>query len=290
MFSLGSDLLNDDPVVLAEANQLCEEYGMDTLTTGVTLAWALETAERGMLAESGMELKFGNPESILGLLHKIGEREGIGDLLARGPKRAAEQLGGGAVDRAMQIKNSGFAAWMPRRMKGTGLSFATSNRGACHKRAPIGAEITGQVDMDAYQGKAASVKEIQDRVNAIFTLISCRFHEFVTPPETYPRFVAAATGEDLSLQEFLKVGERIWNLERLFNLGAGFTRADDRLPERCFEPIRGEASEGAVMDRKQFEEMLDEYYRLRGWDDRGVPSREKLEELGISENLDLGGR
>ncbi len=289
MFSLGSDLLNGDPVVLAEANQICEEYGMDTLTTGVTVAWALEMGESGALKEPGLDLKFADTDAILGLLRKVGEREGIGDLLAQGPKRAAESAGAG-VGRAMQIKNSGFAAWMPRRMKGTGLAFATSNRGACHKRAPIGAEITGQIDMDAYEGKAALVKEIQDRVNAIFTLVSCRFHEFVTPQEAYPRFVTAATGREISLQEFLRVGERIWNLERLYNLGAGLSRADDLLPERCFEPIRGEASEGAVMDRGEFERMLDEYYQLRGWDEAGIPSRQKLRGLGIPEYAALAKR
>lgn len=282
MFSLGSDLLNGDPVVLAEANQICEEYGLDTLTTGVTVAWALEMAEEGLLKEPGLSLAFGNGTGILALLRKIGEREGIGDLLAEGPGRAAENLASAAgLGRAMQIKNSGFAAWMPRRMKGTALAFATSNRGACHKRAPIGAEITGQIDMNAYEGKAVLVKEIQDRVNAIFTLVSCRFHEFVTPPEVYPRLVAAATGREISLEEFLRLGERIWNLERLFNLGAGLSRSDDALPERCFEPIKGEASEAAVMDRKAFERMLDEYYAARGWDRDGVPTRKKLEELGI---------
>jgi aldehyde:ferredoxin oxidoreductase len=244
--------------------------------------------EAGLLDEPGLKLEFGNPEAILGLLRRIGERQGIGDLLAQGPKRAAQSLGEDALGRAMQIKNSGFAAWMPRRMKGTGLAFATSNRGACHKRAPIGAEITGQIDMDAYQGKAALVKEIQDRVNAIFTLVSCRFHEFVTPPEAYPPLLGAATGREISPEEFLRVGERIWNLERLYNLGAGFSRTDDRLPERCFQPIQGETSEGAVMDREQFEQMLDEYYSLRGWDAEGRPTRSKLEELGIAEYEDLG--
>jgi len=289
MYSLGSDLLNGDPVVLAEANQICEEYGMDTLTTGVSVAWALEMGEEGKLKEPGLELEFGSPAAILGLLRKIGEREGIGDLLARGPKQAAA-ASGCDLGRFMQIKNSGFAAWMPRRMKGTGLAFATSNRGACHKRAPIGAEITGQIDMDAYEGKAALVKEIQDRVNAIFTLVSCRFHEFVTPPDMYPRLVTAATGREISLHEFLAVGERIWNLERLFNIAVGFGRADDQLPERCYEPIQGEASEGAVMERRKYDDMLEEYYRLRGWDEQGIPTEGKLQELGIPEYARLGTR
>ncbi len=282
MFSLGSDLLNGDPVTLAEANQICEEYGMDTLTTGVTTAWALEMAERGIIKEPGLHLKFGDRNSILGLLRKIGEREGIGDLLANGPKKAAEITGMDTLSCSMQIKNSGFAAWMPRRMKGLALAFATSNRGACHKRAPIGAEITGQVDMDTIEGKPAMVKEIQDKVNAIFTLIGCRFHEFVTHTDYYTGFLEAATGKKLSVEEFIRVGERIWNLEKLFNLGAGFSRRDDNLPGRCFEPIKGEKSEGAVMTHEQFKTMLDEYYSLRGWNHGGVPETRKLKELGIS--------
>ena len=281
MFSLGSDLLNDDPILLAEAHLLCEEYGMDTLTTGITLAWAFEMAERGILREPGLELKFGNRDSILGLIRQIGEREGIGDLLARGPGVAEQEIDTGGSGSAMQIKNSGFAAWMPRRMKGVALAFATSNRGACHKRAPIGAEIMGQIDMDTIEGKAVLVKEIQDKVNAVFTLITCRFHEFDADPEIYPRYLAAATGQTINLKEFLRLGERIWNLEKLFNLGAGFTRADDRLPGRCYEPIKGESSEGAVMKPEQFETMLDEYYEARGWTKDGVPTPEKLKELGI---------
>ncbi len=287
MYSLGSELCNGDPVTLAEANQLCEEYGMDTLTAGVTVAWALEMGERGLAREPGLALRFGQREAILGLLHRIGRREGIGDLLARGPLRAARELGG--LEAAMQIKNSGFAAWMPRRMKGTALAFATSNRGACHKRAPIGAEITGQIDMNAYEGKAPLVKGIQDRVNAIFTLVSCRFHEFVTPPELYPRFVQAATGRSIGLQDFDRLGERIWNLEKLYNLGAGHTRADDALPERCFQPIKGPASEGAVIDRARFEAMLDEYYAVRGWDPDGVPTAGRLGELGLERYAALAG-
>lgn len=281
MYSLGSDLLNGDPNVLAEANRLTEEYGYDSLTTGVTIAWALEMGEKGILKEPGLDLSFGNPDTVLALLHKIGNREGIGDLLAKGPGRAAEEIGEEAAASAMQIKNSGFAAWMPRRMKGTGLAFATSNRGACHKRAPIGAEIVGAVDMDSYEGKAGMVIDIQNTVNAIFTLISCRFHEFVTDHAYYPRYLQAASGTDISWEEFQKIGEKIWNLEKIFNLKAGLGRKDDTLPGRCFEPIQGKASENAVMKKEEFESMLDEYYDLRGWDRDGVPNKNKLEDLGL---------
>jgi len=283
MFSLGSNLLNGDPDVLAEANRLTELYGMDSLTTGVTIAWAIEMAEKGLLmTDPGLDLKFGDSNSILDLIIKIGECEGIGDLLAKGPKGAAYEVGETYAGSAMQVKNSGFAAWMPRRMKGIALAFATSNRGACHKRGPIGAEITGQVDMDSYEGKASMVKSIQDTVNAIFTLVSCRFHEFISPHEIYPRYIRAATGKEMSLQEFYDLGERIWNLEKLFNIRAGLSRKDDYLPGRCYEPILGEASEGAVIEKEKWDLMLDEYYDLRGWDRDGVPRDSTLERLEIS--------
>jgi aldehyde:ferredoxin oxidoreductase len=281
MFSLGSELMNKDPITLAEANQLCEDYGMDTLTVGVTMAWAFEMAEKGILKDPDLSLAFGDSDSILGLIRKIGEREGLGNLLADGPKVAAEKTGKGSIGAAMQVKNSGFAAWMPQRMKGVALAFATSNRGACHKRAPIGDEIMGRLDMDSYQGKAPIVREIQDTVNAIFTLVACRFHEFVAPKETYPQFLEAATGAKLTLAQFVEVGERIWNLERMFNTGAGMTRADDNLPARCFEPIKGEASKGAALNHEDFDRMLDEYYAVRGWTREGVPTPATLTRLGI---------
>ena len=283
MFSLGSNLLNGDPEVLAEANRLTEQYGVDSLTTGVTIAWALEMAEAGKLSVPGLDLKFGSADAVLSLIHMICMREGIGDMLAKGPKQAALELGNDSIGSAMQVKNSGFAAWMPRRMKGTGLAYATSNRGACHKRAPIGAEIAGVMDMDSYEGKAAALIEIQNTVNAIFTLISCRFHEFATDHEFYPKFLAAATGRTVQWDEMVTLGERIWNLEKLFNLKAGLTRDDDRLPSKCYEPVLGKTSQSSVIEEEKFEAMLDEYYSLRGWDSEGIPGTRKLEELGIAD-------
>ena len=290
MFSFGSDLENGDPDLLAEVNHLTEVYGLDSLTTGVTIAWAIEMAEKGIIKEHSLPMKFGDPATILGLLSMIGERKGLGDILARGPQRAAEEMGHGSVASAMAIKNSGFAAWMPRRMKGVALAFATSMRGACHKRAPIGAEIIGQVDMGSYEGKAAMVKGIQDTVDSIFTLVSCRFHEFITPHDVYPAYIKASCGLSLTTEEFMRVGERIWNLQKLFNLGAGLTRADDTLPERCFtEPVLGDTSEGSVIDRDKFGAMLDEYYTVRGWNLDGKPKNETLAGLGISGYAGMAG-
>jgi aldehyde:ferredoxin oxidoreductase len=282
LYSLGSNLELSDRDGLMLANDLCDQYGLDTLTMGAVLGLVLEAAENGLL-ESEQDLRFGDTESIVGLIEKSAKREGIGELLAEGPARVAEALGGDALNYAMQIKNSGYAAWMPRRMKGTGLSFATANRGACHKRAPIGAEIMGFVDGNSVENKAAMVKEIQDKVNAYFTLVSCRFAEFVLPAELCVQMLEGATGLSISTEEFMRVGERIWNLERVFNAAEGFRRKDDWLPMREFEAIRGEASQEPQLTPEEMNFMLDEYYRLRGWDNEGVPTGSYLAELGVGE-------
>jgi aldehyde:ferredoxin oxidoreductase len=281
MYALGSNLSLHDHEALLHANELCDQYGIDTLTTGSVLGLVLEAAENG-LVDNGKDLQFGDPASILGLIEKIAHREGIGDMLAEGPARAAKELGGDAPAYAMQIKNSGYAAWMPRRMKGTGLSFATANRGACHKRAPIGAEIMGFVDGTSTENKAAMVKEIQDKVNAYFTLVSCRFAEFILPPEILLGMLDGATGQKLDTEQFMRVGERIWNLERVFNVAEGFRREDDVFPKREFEAIEGEETKEPQMTREEAEFMLDEYYALRCWDNSGVPTSEGLANLDLT--------
>jgi aldehyde:ferredoxin oxidoreductase len=281
MYALGSNLSLHDHEALLHANELCDQYGIDTLTTGSVLGLVLEAAENG-LVDNGKDLQFGDPASILGLIEKIAHREGIGDMLAEGPARAAKELGGDAPADAMQIKNSGYAAWMPRRMKGTGLSFATANRGACHKRAPIGAEIMGFVDGTSTENKAAMVKDIQDKVNAYFTLVSCRFAEFILPPEILLGMLDGATGQKLDTEQFMRVGERIWNLERVFNVAEGFRREDDVFPKREFEAIEGEETKEPQMTREEAEFMLDEYYALRCWDNSGVPTSEGLANLDLT--------
>ncbi len=281
MEALGSNLALGDREALFHANDLCDQYGLDTLTVGAVLGMALEAAENGLIKDGN--LRFGDPASIIGLIEQIAHRTGIGDVLAEGPGRAAEELGGNASSYAMQIKNSGYGAWMPRRMKGTGLSFATSNRGACHKRAPIGAEIMGFVDGTKAEGKAAMVKEIQDKVNAYFTLVACRFNEFIVPAEVCVQLLEGATGLALSTEEFMRLGERIWNLERVFNVAEGFRRRDDTFPAREFEPLEGSGSNEPLLTRDELSYMLDEYYALRGWDSDGVPASARLAELGLAD-------
>lgn len=283
MYSLGSDCCNEDPIALAKAHDLCEKYGMDTLSAGCTIAFAMECFERGLLTEKdiGFPLPFGSAQGILKLLELIAKREGVGDLLADGTRIASQQLGGGSERFAMNVKGMEFAAWMPQRMMGVALTFAVSNRGACHKRGPMGAELSGALPMESTEGKAAIVREIQDQVNALFTLVGCRFADFEVPVQLFVDLLNAATGIDMNLEQFRLMGERIWNLERLYNLASGMTAADDTLPARCFEPIavKGEMKQ---LDEAAFRTMVTEYYQIRGWDDQGVPTPETLRRLGVA--------
>ncbi|MDY7042222.1 MAG: aldehyde ferredoxin oxidoreductase C-terminal domain-containing protein, partial [Chloroflexota bacterium] len=216
MYSLGSLCYNDDPESLMKVNILCEDYGMDTLSSGVNVAFAMECAQRGIIPADlgdGMKLEFGDADAVIKLLGMIAHRQGIGDVLADGVRRASQVWGQGSEVFALQVKGMEFAAWMPERMRGITLTFATSNRGACHKRAPIGMEITDQIPMDQIEGRAVLVKEIQDKVNAIFTLISCRFTEFAVPLDQFVALLNTAAGTDWTPERFMWLGERLWNME-----------------------------------------------------------------------------
>jgi aldehyde:ferredoxin oxidoreductase len=218
---------------------------------------------------------------MLKMLEKIGKREDIGNVLAEGTKRASKIIGKGSGHFAMQVKGLEFAAWMPQRMKGVALTFTTSNRGACHKRAPVGLEITGQIPMDSISNKPELVKEIQDKVNALFTLVCCRFAEFEYPLSLFLDLLESASGIKISEEEFMQKGEMIWNMERLFNIRSGMSRKDDWLPERCFDALTDVDEVFLPLTREDVTTMLDRYYTLRGWDSEGVPLKETLSRLGI---------
>lgn len=285
IYALGTECDIRDPEALIAADFLCDDFGMDTLTTGVVIAFTMESYEKGFVTKEqldGLDLHFGNHEAELEMIKKIAYREGIGNILADGILNAIKHFGEETKHFAMHVKGLTFAAWMPRVLKGMALAFATANRGACHKRAIIGMEVMGIVDPQATKGKGKLIKEIQDKVNAIFTLIGCRFSEFVYPVDLYVNLLNSATGLNYTNEKFMKLGERIWNLERVFNVINGFTRKDDTLPERCFEPLPEGPTKGYKLTKEEFEEMLDEYYAEREWNKEGIPTREKLEELGIS--------
>ncbi|MFN4133123.1 MAG: aldehyde ferredoxin oxidoreductase family protein [Candidatus Hadarchaeales archaeon] len=263
---------------IAKANYLCNRLGLDTVSMGSTIACAMELSEKGYLPE---KMRFGDSKKVIELVKMTGMREGIGDELAEGSKRFASKHG--HPELAMQVKGMELPAYDPRGAQGHALGYATSNRGGCHLRAyMIGSEVLGipaMIDRFNPDGKAPIVKLLQDVSAAVDSLTMCRFTQFALTIEEYSGLLSAAVGVEYTPEDFKRVGERVWNLERLFNVRAGFSRADDTLPQRFLkEPLKEGNSRGRVV---QLEKMLDEYYRVRGWTSEGVPTEAKLRELGL---------
>ena len=287
MYSLGSLCFNDDPEMLLKANDQAEQYGMDTLSLGVNVAFAMECAERGILPRDVLGddtiLEFGNGDAMVKLIDMIARREGLGDTLAEGVRRASRIIGQGSETFALQVKGMEFAAWMPERMRGIAVTFATSNRGACHKRAPIGMELMDVIPMDGIEGRAALVADIQNKVNAIFTLVACRFAEFALPMGQFVALLNAAAGVDYTEERFVQLGEAIWNMERLYNLAAGIEGSEDRLPDICFEVPEDFPEDAKSLTHEDFATLLRDYYGARGWDEQGRPTPGRLAALGLHE-------
>lgn len=278
VWALGPECGVGDIEAIAEANHLCNRLGLDTISTGVTIGCAMELEEKGLLKTG---LKFGDAAGLLRAIKQISKREGIGDPLAEGSHRLAEKCGGGQY--AMQVKGMELPAYDPRGLQGMGLGFATSNRGGCHLRAyMVGPEALGvpkMVDRFSTGGKAGLTITQQNINAAIDSLIVCRFINLAVSEEYFARILSAVTGVDYQPQDLHLAGERIWNLERLYNLRAGLDSSFDSLPQRLLEePIPDGPSRGRTVELKP---MLAEYYRFRGWDESGVPLPKKIIELGL---------
>ncbi|MDD5474147.1 MAG: aldehyde ferredoxin oxidoreductase family protein [Candidatus Methanoperedens sp.] len=261
LWAYGPDNNNADIDAIIKINRLCNDYGMDTISSGSTVAAYAE-----IMGEDIKELS--------GLVKKIGEKEGLGEELGRGSKALSISRNKNV---GMQVKGLELPGYDPRGVFGMALAYATSNRGGCHLRAyMIAPEIMGKpmkVEPKTFSGKAELVQVFQNSTAALDSLVLCIFSSFAISEVVYANMLSAATGMDYTVEEFRKCGERIWNLERLFNIGAGFSRKDDTLPERFFE--------SGGLNRVEFDRALDEYYGLRGWDENGVPTREKLKELEL---------
>ena len=282
-WSLGADCGVADFDAILKANLLCNDYGMDPISLGATIAAAMELYERGVIgdADTGMSLRFGDAEALVAMTEKTAFREGFGDALAEGSKRMGEKLGHPEV--FMGVKGQEFPAYDPRAIQGMGLGYATSNRGACHLRAyTVAAEIVGApdpLDPRATEGKAELTRDFQNVSTAVDATGLCLFLTFGVGIEDIAPIMAAATGIDYTDEDLVLAGERIWNLERVWNMRAGATAADDTLPKRMLaDPIPAGPAKGEV---NRLGEMLPEYYRVRGWDEQGRPTPQKLAELGI---------
>jgi aldehyde:ferredoxin oxidoreductase len=278
VWALGAACGIGDLEAITEASYLCNDLGLDTMSAGATIACAMELTERGIIDG---DLRFGRADLLEDTVRAIAYRQGIGDELAEGSRRFAEKHGAGEY--SMSVKGLEMPAYDPRAMQGQGLLYATSNRGACHMRGNmLGPEVLGLpklVHRLQVQGKAGMVILHQNAAAAIDSLVLCKFVNLAVAEEYLARALSAVTGVPCSTGDLIRAGERIWNLERLYNLREGFTRADDTLPRRLLEePAPDGPSKGWV---SHLPEMLDEYYRFRGWDEEGVPTPRKLKELGL---------
>jgi aldehyde:ferredoxin oxidoreductase len=292
--ALGSACGVDDIEAVIKGNHVCNEMGMDTISAGSTIACAMELYEKGLIPKEdiGFELNFGNGQGVVDLLYQISKREGFGDKLAEGSFRLATHYN--APEYSMTSKKQEFPSYDPRGGQGFALGYATSSRGGCHIRQEVHCveffginlldiiETGGSLDRFATEGKPDVVKKIQDFYCMIDSSGICNFIVIATPDaNVLVKLIESCTGIEFGgLAGFLKTGERIFNLEKLFNLKAGLTIEDDTLPKRMLEePFTEGPGKGQVV---QLSKMLPEYYQLRGWSEMGIPVKSKLEELGIT--------
>ncbi len=283
---------------ITQAHFLCNEYGLDTISCGSTIAFAMEAVEKGILTgDEWSSVKFGNPDTIIDLVHKIAKREGIGDLLAEGSKAMSEKLGQDSERFAMHVKGLELPAYDSRAAKITGLAYATANRGGDHITAYIEGPAfmsmpfliveEGEVDESGIleiPEETRIVKEYEDAFGVFDAISGCKFMGMVLTGEDWAVLIESLLGYEFSEKDFRTLGERIYNLERIYNIREGLTRADDTLPKRLLEdPLPDGPAKGQVVN---LDPLLDAYYGYRGWDKNGVPTPEKLTELGLEYFID----
>lgn len=296
--TFGTMLMNYDMAGVIKANELCNKYGMDTISCGSAIALAMELYDKGVLSKNdvdGLELTWGNMDAVLPLIKKIAYREGFGDVLADGSLKAAQKIGKGAEDLVVHVKGLEAPMHDPRGFHGMGLAYMMSNRGACHLQHAVLPTEQGMAswpqlfDMkDDYKGttsidKAALVYNAENYGILANSLSICHYLVFILKPETILGAFNAITGWNLSNQDLLKAGMRDWTLKRGFNNLLGITSKDDKLPKKLLTALKDGAAAGSIPDVKL---LLSEYYSLRGLDERGYPKKEKLVELGLDELKD----
>ncbi len=293
-----------DLEAIAEASQWVNRYVLDSISTGVAIAFAMECYENGIISRDdtdGIDLTWGNADAVIQMIHKIARREGLGDLLADGVKQAAARLGRGAERFALHVKGQELPMHEPRGKRSLALAYSISPTGADHMEAPHDPTFEGFGDLPHSFSQLGLLEPVDrldlgpQKVRAYYytrtawDLYNCvGMCDFVGTPigaltlERLRDYVNAATGWDMSLFELLKVGERAHTMARLFNLREGFTMNDDSLPDRMFEPLQNGALKGKALDRDEFIRARQIYYQMAGWDEQGVPISGRLAELGLS--------
>ncbi len=277
-FAFGPVVGVDDLDALTFAGFMMNEHGMDPISFGVTLAAAMELYERGVLTKAqtdGVDLSFGSAEALVVMSEKTGRYEGFGRELGLGSKRLCEKYG--HPELAMVAKGQEFAGYDGRAMQGMGLGYATSNRGACHLRHDTFEQDFSEAGTT---GKAQACATSQDFVAMVDSSGLCLFTTGTWGYDQFTRMINASCPGEWTEDRLRETGERIWNLERLFNLKAGLTRADDTLPPRMLnEPVPSGFAKGGVAE---LDVMIPQYYEIRGWDPNGVPTKDKIDALGLS--------
>lgn len=279
VWALGANCDIYDLIKITQANYYCNKLGLDTISVGGTISCAMELQEKGLFDHN--EIRFGNENVLISLIKKIAYKEGIGAELSEGSKRLAEKYG--STDSSMQVKGLELPAYDPRGAMGHALGYATSNRGGCHLTGYLAAmeifAVPKKIPRFTIGGKADQLV-LKQHQNAIEdSLVNCKFAGYALGFDYQSRFVTTITGIDFDISRLLKIGERIYNLERMFNVEAGFVKGDDNLPSRFIhEPFKEGLSKNRVVP---LESMLQDYYSVRGWDENGVPESEKLKELGL---------
>ena len=265
--AFGSMLLIDDIEAVAEINYLCNSLGLDTISTGGTIACAIELSEKGLLDE---KIRWGDVERVKRLIMEIAYKKGLGRWLAEGSKIFSEKFG--YVEAAMQVKGLELPMYHPDGVLGQALAYATSNRGGCHLNAYlISVEVLGYpylMDRFSPVNKPSIVAYMQNFAVVMDSMVVCKFLGFEFDEETFANLLTLVTGKTFTQESLITIGERIWNLERMFNFKAGLGGETDKLPSRFKVPLQP---------------MLEEYYRVRGWKPNGFPTQDKLKSLGLGE-------
>lgn len=290
LWSFGSDCDVYDLDAVNEANMICNEYGIDTISAGATIAAAMELYQRGYIkdeeiAADGLSLKWGDADAMLGWTKKMCMREGFGDKLAEGSYRLCESYN--ATQYSMTVKKQELPAYDPRGVKGHGITYAVNNRGGCHiKGYMINPEILGypeKLDRLSLEGKPAYAKVFHDLTAVIDSMGLCIFTTFGLGLNDYTDMYNAVCGNIYTPETLLEAGDRIWTLEKIFNLKAGIDKSQDTLPERLLkDPIVEGPTKGEV---HELDVLLPEYYSVRGWDEDGIPTEDTLRKLGLDEYI-----
>jgi len=285
---LGSNLDVKNPAAIVKANLLCDKYGMDTISIGGTIAFAMECFEKGFISKEdtdGVELTFGNEEAVMTMIEMIGSRRGFGNVLAEGSLRSAEKIGHDSIGFAIQVKGLEIAAYDPRGVLGNALSYMIADSGGSHVRCwPLTAEYPKKSAVEI----VPNVISINDEVAALQSMVLCLMTRFnAWDGNMLAKILSTVTGFPIDLEGLKKIGERIYNMIRVFNYReAGEDRIQDTaIPKRWWEPVPTGPAKGcmAFFEVEDLARTLDEYYRKRGWDSEGRPTREKLDELGLGE-------